>query len=67
VMGLLNDGAVATELAVSLRPGQDLALREQLLAAEAIGVIHGYSIGQTRDGRAAVIEAWRKLAKSTPF
>lgn len=67
VMGLLNDGAVATELAVSLRPGQNNSLSEQLLAAEAIGVIHGYSIGHTRDGRAAVIEAWRNLSKSSPF
>ncbi|MCB8879016.1 CHAD domain-containing protein [Acidisoma cellulosilytica] len=67
IMGLLNDGAVATELAVSLRPGQDMALREQVLAAEAIGVIHGYSIGHTRDGRAAVIESWRKLARFAPF
>ena len=67
VMGLLNDGAVATELAVSLRPGQDVALREQVLAAEAIGVIHGYGIGHTRDSRAAVIESWRKLVKSSPF
>jgi CHAD domain-containing protein len=67
VMGQLNDGAVSTELAASLRPGQDTPLREQILAAEAIGVIHGYSIGQTRDSREAVMAAWRKLTKSTPF
>jgi CHAD domain-containing protein len=67
VMGLLNDGAVATELAVSLRPGQDTPLRDQLLAAEAIGLIHGYGIGQARDSRDAVVDSWRKLAKSNPF
>lgn len=67
VMGQLNDGAVSTELAASLRPGPDAPLREQVLASEAIGVIHGYSIGQTRDSREAVMAAWRRLTKSTPF
>lgn len=67
VMGLLNDGAVATELALSLRPGQEAPLRDQLLAAEAIGLIHGYGIHQAQNSRDAVIEAWRKLVKSDPL
>lgn len=67
VMGLLNDGAVATDLAASLRPGQDAPFSAQVLAAEAIGVIHGYSIGQTRDCREAVMASWRTLIKATPF
>ncbi len=67
VMGLLNDGVVATELALSLRPGEGAPLRDQVLAAEAIGLIHGYGIGRARDSREAIIAAWRDLRKSYPF
>jgi CHAD domain-containing protein len=66
-MGLLNDGAVATELVRSLRPaGQDEA-GSQVLAAEAIGLIRGFGVGHARDSREAVIQAWRKLVRHDPF
>jgi triphosphatase len=66
-MGLLNDGAVATELVRSLRPtSQDEAI-DQLLAAEAIGLIRGYGVGHARDSREAVMHAWRKLVRHNPF
>ena len=66
-MGLLNDGAVATELVRSLRPtGQDEAL-DQVLAAEAIGLIRGYGVGHARNSREAVMQAWRKLVRHNPF
>ena len=65
-MGLLNDGAVATELVRSLRPvGQGDV--EQVLAAEAIGLIRGYGVGHARDSREAVMQAWRKLVRHDPF
>jgi CHAD domain-containing protein len=66
-MGQLNDGAVATELVRSLRPaGQDEA-QDQVLAAEAIGLIRGYGVGHARDSREAVMQAWRKLVRHDPF
>ena len=66
-MGLLNDGAVATELVRSLRPeGLDEAT-DHVLAAEAIGLIRGYGVGHARDSREAVMQAWRKLVRHNPF
>jgi triphosphatase len=71
-MGLLNDGAVATELVRSLRParqadGDPSEPTEAILAAEAIGLIRGYGIGHARDSREAVMQAWRKLVRHNPF
>jgi CHAD domain-containing protein len=66
-MGLLNDGAVATELVRSLRPAGQGEASDQVLAAEAIGLIRGYGIGHARDGRDAVIQAWRRLVRHDPF
>jgi triphosphatase len=66
-MGLLNDGAVATELVRSLRPaGRDVAT-DHVLAAEAIGLIRGYGVGHARDSREAVMQAWRRLVRHNPF
>ena len=66
-MGLLNDGAVATELVRSLRPeGLDEAT-DHVLAAEAIGLIRGYGVGHAHDSREAVMQAWRKLVRHNPF
>ena len=71
-MGLLNDGAVAAELVRSLRPsgladGSPSEATDQVLAAEAIGLIRGYGIGHARDSREAVMAAWRKLVRHDPF
>jgi triphosphatase len=66
-MGLLNDGAVATELVRSLRPVGLTESNDQVLAAEAIGLIRGYGVGHARDSREAVIQAWRKLVRHDPF
>jgi triphosphatase len=66
-MGLLNDGAVATELVRSLRPASEDASTDRLLAAEAIGLIRGYGVGHARDSREAVMQAWRKLVRHNPF
>jgi triphosphatase len=66
-MGLLNDGAVATELVRSLRPAGQNETNDQVLAAEAIGLIRGYGVGHARDSREAVIQAWRKLVRHDPF
>jgi triphosphatase len=66
-MGLLNDGAVATELVRSLRPVAHGETTEEALAAEAIGLIRGYGVGHARDGREAVMQAWRKLVRHNPF
>ena len=65
-MGLLNDGAVATELVRSLRPVEQ-GTTDQVLAAEAIGLIRGYGVGHARDSREAVMQAWRKLVRHDPF
>ncbi len=65
-MGLLNDGAVATELVRSLR-SEPSGNADELLAAEAIGLIRGYGIGHARDSREAVMQAWRKLVRHNPF
>jgi triphosphatase len=66
-MGMLNDGAVATELVRSLRPMAPGAATEEALAAEAIGLIRGYGVGHARDSREAVMQAWRKLVRHNPF
>jgi triphosphatase len=66
-MGMLNDGAVATELVRSLRPGPRGEATEDALAAEAIGLIRGYGVGHARDSREAVMQAWRKLVRHNPF
>ena len=66
-MGLLNDGAVATELVRSLRPNGGDEARDHVLAAEAIGLIRGYGVGHARDSREAVMQAWRKLVRHNPF
>lgn len=66
-MGLLNDGAVATDLARSLRPMPQAEVSDQVLAAEAIGLIRGYGVGHARDSREAVMQAWRKLVRHNPF
>jgi len=66
-MGLLNDGAVATELVQSLRPAGEVEASDQVLAAEAIGLIRGYGVGHARDSREAVMQAWRKLVRHNPF
>lgn len=67
IMGQLNDGAVAGDLAESLRPKMRAAAREQMLAAEATGLVRGYGLGRTNGSREAVIAAWRKLVKAHPF
>jgi CHAD domain-containing protein len=66
-MGMLNDGAVATELVRSLRPAGQGEATDQMLAAEAIGLIRGYGVGHARDSREAVMQAWRKLVRHDPF
>lgn len=66
-MGLLNDGAVATDLVTSLRPAAQSDVTDQLLAAEAIGLIRGYGVGHARDSRDEVMQAWRKLVRHNPF
>jgi CHAD domain-containing protein len=66
-MGLLNDGAVATELVRSLRPAGEDEPTDRMLAAEAIGLIRGYGVGHARDSREAVMQAWRKLVRHNPF
>jgi triphosphatase len=66
-MGLLNDGATATELARSLRPATQAATADQVLAAEAIGLIRGHGVGHARDSRDAVMLAWKKLVRHNPF
>jgi CHAD domain-containing protein len=66
-MGLLNDGAVAADLARSLRPMAQGETTDQMLAAEAIGLIRGYGIGHARDSREAVMQAWKKLVRHNPF
>jgi triphosphatase len=66
-MGLLNDGAVAAELVRSLRPAGQGATTDQVLAAEAVGLIRGYGVGHARDSREAVMQAWRKLVRHNPF
>jgi len=67
IMGELNDGAVAGDLAESLRPKTRTAAREQVLAAEATGLVRGYGLGRASGSREAVIAAWRKLVKANPF
>jgi hypothetical protein len=67
MMGMLNDGAVATELVRSLRPANQGEATDQMLAAEAIGLIRGYGVGHARDSREAVMQAWRKLVRHDPF
>jgi CHAD domain-containing protein len=67
IMGELNDGAVAGDLAESLRPKTRTAAREQVLAAEATGLVRGYGLGRASGSRDAVITAWRKLVKANPF
>ncbi|HTI02576.1 MAG TPA: CHAD domain-containing protein [Acidisoma sp.] len=67
IMGELNDGAVAGDLAESLRPKTRTTAREQVLAAEATGLVRGYGLGRASGSREAVIAAWRKLVKSNPF
>ena len=64
-MGMLNDGAVAAELVRSLRPSPGRAT-DQVLAAEAIGLVRGYGMGHARDSREAVMQAWRKLVRIIP-
>jgi CHAD domain-containing protein len=66
IMGKLNDGVVADELVASLRPPPNAPLRDQVLGAEAIGLIHGYGLNRTKGGREAVYEAWHTLLKSGP-
>ncbi|WP_419759072.1 CHAD domain-containing protein [Acidisoma sp.] len=66
-MGMLNDGAVATELVRSLRPAGQNEATDHVLAAEAIGLIRGYGVGHARDSREAVMQAWRKLVRHDPF
>ncbi len=66
-MGMLNDGSVATHLARSLRPLPQAAATDQVLAAEAIGLIRGYGIGHARASREAVMQAWKKLVRHNPF
>lgn len=67
IMGQLNDGAVAGDLAESLRPKTRAAAREQVLAAEATGLVRGFGLGRASGSREAVIASWRKLVKSNPF
>lgn len=67
IMGKLNDGAVADELAASLRPAPHSPVGEQVLAAEAIGLVHGYGLSRTRGGRDAVYESWARLLEAYPF
>lgn len=67
IMGQLNDGAVAGDLAESLRPKASAAARQQVLAAEAAGLVRGFGLGRASGSREAVIDAWRKLVKSHPF
>lgn len=64
IMGALNDGAVAGDLAESLRPAGRAPLRAQILAAEATGLVRGYGLGRANGNRDAVILSWRKLMKS---
>jgi CHAD domain-containing protein len=66
-MGMLNDGSVATDLARSLRPMSPAEATDQVLAAEAIGLIRGYGVGHARESRAAVMQAWKKLVRHNPF
>jgi triphosphatase len=66
-MGMLNDGSVATDLVRSLRPMPQAEVTDQVLAAEAIGLIRGYGVGHARDSRAAVMQAWKKLVRHNPF
>jgi CHAD domain-containing protein len=66
-MGLLNDGSVATDLVRSLRPMSQAETTDQVLAAEAIGLIRGYGVGHARDSREAVMQAWKKLVRHNPF
>jgi CHAD domain-containing protein len=66
-MGMLNDGSVATDLVRSLRPMPQSAVTDQVLAAEAIGLIRGYGVGHARDSREAVMQAWKKLVRHNPF
>ncbi|GAB0119388.1 CYTH and CHAD domain-containing protein [Acidisoma sp. 7E03] len=67
IMGALNDGAVAGDLAESLRPAARAAVRSQVLAAEATGLVRGYGLGRASGTREAVFAAWRKLMKTYPF
>jgi triphosphatase len=66
-MGLLNDGSVAADLVRSLRPMPQAETTDQVLAAEAIGLIRGYGVGHARESREAVMQAWKKLVRHNPF